>query len=220
LIFKYLKEYKPEVKHRIDLRGAISLLRPKPDFEEFTRLLLNEYGYEVTPNQIIRGRCVEHEIDAVAKKDGETVYVEIKHHVDPHTYTGMGVFLRAKATFDDLVEGFQFGYNDVNFNKALVICNTKISNHARRYAECRGIGHIGWKFPPTKGLGKMIEEKKFYPVTILKGLDGKTEERFGNANIVLLKQLIEIDLEELIEKTRIPKDRLQSLIKKAKKLLK
>src|SRR3990170_5243997 len=61
LIFRYLKEYRPEIGHEIDLKEAISLLRPKPDFEVFVQIMLKEIGYEVTSNRILRGKCVDHE---------------------------------------------------------------------------------------------------------------------------------------------------------------
>ncbi|MFQ6057186.1 MAG: ATP cone domain-containing protein, partial [Methanosarcinales archaeon] len=127
MIFKYIKEYRPEIRHEIDLRKAISLLRPKPDFEVFVQLLLRTMGYDVTPNQILKGKCVEHEIDAVAKNENETILVEVKHHYSHHTYTGLDVCLVAQSRLEDLVEGFKLGHNKINFNKVMIVCNTKFS---------------------------------------------------------------------------------------------
>lgn len=220
MIFDFLKEYKPEIAHRIDLREAISLLRPKPDFELFVFYILREYGYDVLPNQIVSGECIEHEVDAIARKGNETIYVEIKHHLMYHTYTGLGVFLEAWATFEDLKEGFKLGKNNFDFNKVLVICNTKISNHAKQYAECKDIQHIGWKYPPKQSLEQMIEDRKLYPITILKDLDKKSEEKFGDNGIVLLKQLIEYDINELSRITRISKDKIAKYIERAKEIIK
>ena len=219
MIFTYLKEYKPEIKHQIDLREAISMLRPKPDFELFIAFLLKSEGYEVQHNQIIQGKCIDHEIDAIARKGNETVYVEVKHHFNSHTYTGLDVFLQANSTFEDLKEGYKLGKNRINFNKALVVCNTKISKHAKKYAECRGINHIGWKYPEDRGLEKLIEEKKFYPITFLKILDRANEEKFGNNGIVLLKQLVEIDIEKLQRMTRIPRRKLEKFVERAKQII-
>ena len=42
MIFHYLKNYHPKIKHQIDLRKAISLLLPQLDFEQFVRLVLQE----------------------------------------------------------------------------------------------------------------------------------------------------------------------------------
>lgn len=219
MIFSELKEFKPGIRHEIDLRESIALLRPKPDFEQFVALLLREYGYDVESNQIIQGKCVDHEIDAIAKKDDETIYVEVKHHLQPHTYTGVDIFLETKARFDDLIEGFKAGRNVINFNKALVVCNTKISEHARRYSECADIEHIGWKYPPEHGLEEMIKEKKLYPITFLRGLDVVSETKLGDARIILLRQLVETDIDELWKKTVIPKDKLKTFVKKAGEVL-
>lgn len=219
MIFSYLKEFKPAIKHEIDLREAIALLRPKPDFEQFVAMLMREYGYYVETNQIIQGNCVDHEIDAIAKKDSEIVYVEVKHHLQHHTYTGVDVFLETKARFDDLREGYKTGSHKINFNKALVVCNTKISEHARRYSKCADIEHIGWRYPPEHGLEQMIEEKRLYPITLLRGLDSVSEAKLGDAGIILLKQLVETDMEELWKRTRIPRETLKVFVKKAGEVL-
>jgi len=223
MIFSLLKEYRPEVQHRIDLREAISLMRSKPDFERFIQLLLEAEAYKVDPNQIISGRCVEHEIDAIAKKRGEKgdeiIYVEIKHHVQSHTFTGVGVFLEAQATYEDLVEGFEEKKNNYDFNRVMVVTNTKMSEHAERYADCRGISHIGWRDPSERGLEEIVHQYGFYPVTLLKGIDDRTITRLGDAGIVLLKQLAEGDLEKISRDTRIPRNILQQFANKASEIL-
>jgi hypothetical protein len=152
-------------------------------------------------------------------KNNEVIYVEVKHHFQSHTYTGVSVCLETQAVLEDLIEGYKTGVNRINFNKALIVCNTKFSEHALQYASCKGIDCIGWRTPSEKGLEQMIEEKKFYPITFLKDLDRKTEEKFGDAGIVLLKQLVETDIGELWKKTKIPKDKLENLVKKAKEVL-
>lgn len=220
MIFAYMKNYKPEFRYKIDLREAISMLRPKPDFETFVALLLKSQGYEIEQNLIVPGTCVEHEIDVIAKKGDEIVYVEVKHHLNPHTYTGLEVFLQANSTFQDLTDGYRIGINKINFNKVFVVCNTKISEHAKRYAECKGIKYMGWKYPVDAGLEEMIEQMQLYPVTILKDLDHKTKIKLGDAGIVSLKQLLEYDINELKRKTEISKNKLESFIKKAKEILK
>jgi hypothetical protein len=219
MVFEYLKRERPTFKHRIDLRRAISLLRPAPDWERFVQMLLGELGYAVTPNQIVRGRCVEHEIDAVARRGDEIVLVEIKHHYKYHTSTGLDACRVIRATFEDITEGFDLGLNSINCTKAMVVCNTKFSNHARRYAKCRGIDHIGWKAPLEHGLDSIIEEKKFHPITLIRILDRKTEAQLGDKGIVLLRQLTENTISELSKKTRIKHDRLEELVQKAQDIL-
>jgi hypothetical protein len=218
-IFNYVKAYKPEVKNRTDLREAISLLRSKPDFELFVFMLLKEYGYEIQPNQIVNGKCVDHEIDCIAKKGNETILVEAKHHEQYHTYTGVSVFLEVQAELEDLIEGYRFRKNKINFTKALVVCNTKISEHAERYAICRDIGYISWKLPKEKNLEQVIEEGKLYPITILKGLDIQTQDKLVSKGIVLLKQLTELGENEIFRRTRMDREKINILVRKARELL-
>ncbi|NLA38481.1 MAG: YraN family protein, partial [Methanomicrobiales archaeon] len=80
---------RPAVAHRLDLRKALSLIRPKPDFEEYVRILLQEHGYEVETGCILAGHCGEHEVDAIARKGGVTTFVEVKHHRSYHRMTGL-----------------------------------------------------------------------------------------------------------------------------------
>lgn len=219
LIFKFLGKYKPEIKFRIDLRKAISRLRPKPDFEEFIRRVLKEYSYEVEPAQIIRGRCIEHEIDGIVKNGRKTLYLEVKHHLSFHTPTPLEVPLCVWATFEDLKEGFKLGYNNVNFTGAMIVCNTKFSTHARAYALCKGIEVICWNFPSDNGLRELIREKKLYPITILKDLNDEMREKFCDVGIIMLKDLVGTDPKKLSKLTKIKKEKILSLVKKAGKLL-
>ncbi len=220
MIFRYLRKYRPAVRHQIDLREAISLLRPKPDFERFVRTLLEEQGYKVTPNQIVQGRCVEHEIDAIARRNGKNLLVEVKHHFNHHTYTGLDVPRVARATFEDLTEGYDLGLTSIKFTGALIVCNTKFSEHASRYARCRGIDHVGWRAPKDQGLEKIIEEKNLYPITLLKDLSKEEREKIADQGILLLKQLIVQDPIKLSEKTKIPQKRLRELMEKSLLFLK
>jgi hypothetical protein len=219
MIFRQLSRYRPSVKHQIDLRKALSLMNPKPDFERFVQILLREHGYEVTPNRIIRGKCVEHEVDAVARKNGETYIVEVKHHYNHHTPTGLDASRIARAVFEDVTEGFKLGFNNLEIDGAMIVCNTKLSDHAKRYTQCRKIRHIGWSSPPDHSLQDMIEEKKLYPITYLKGLNTVTREKLASAGIILLKQLTARDIGELRRETGIPRETLVSMIKEAKMIL-
>lgn len=219
MIFAYMRKHRPETRHVTDLRTAISMLRPKPDFELFIAQLLREHGYKVKSNRMIQGKCIEHEIDAIAEKGKDVFYVEVKHHYKPHTYTGLDVFLEARATFEDLLDGHKTGANKIKFNKAMVICNTKISEHARRYSKCRKIMHIGWKAPVERGMECLIEEKHLHPITFLRDIDPAHEIKLGDAGIVTLKQLLELSLDELSKKTKISKKTLKGFKLKAQKIL-
>lgn len=219
MIFRKLKKHKPSVKHQIDLRRALSLLRSAPDFEVFVQMLLAEHGYNVTPNRIIRGKCVEHEVDGIVKKDGKTAILEVKHHFYHHTPTNLDVSRISRAVFEDVTEGNDHGFNDLKLDYAMIVCNTKLTDHAKRYADCRGIKHIGWSAPKNHDLQTMIEEKRFYPVTYLRGLRVDSRKRLTSKGIVTLKQLVGENPKQLRRKTGISRDKLELIISKAQQVL-
>jgi hypothetical protein len=219
MVYNRLKRHRPVMKLQIDLRRSLSILRSAPDFERYIQLLLREHGYEVTSNQIIRGRCVEHEVDAVARNDGKTCIVEVKHHYKYHTPTSLDVSRISRAVFEDLTEGYQLGHNKLKIDYALIVSNTKLSEHAKRYADCRGISHISWSSPPNHDLQTMIEEKKVYPVTIVRGLSATTRNKLTSNGIILLKQLTEKNIVELRRQTGISKQKLVPLVDSARAIL-
>lgn len=219
MVFSLLGKYKPSTKAQIDLRRAIALVKSKPDFEQFIQILLSEHNYKVTPNKIIRGKCVEHEIDAIARKDGRTYIVEVKHHYDYHKSSGLDVSRISRAVFEDITEGFELGLNKFNIDSAMIVCNTKLSSHSERYAQCRGIKHICWNHPPESDLQTMIEEKKLYPITYCKGLRKDERDKLSSARIILLKQIIEMSPEEIKRKTSIQRGKISKLIERARIIL-
>jgi hypothetical protein len=216
---RYLRSYKPEVALRRDLRSAICLLRSKPDFELFIHLLMKEVGYEVEGNRILRGKCVENEIDGVLRKNSQTLMLEVKHHLDPHIKTSLDISRQVWATYMDLTEGFKLAYHDVDFTGSLIVCNTKFSDEGKQFADCRGIGNLSWKNPLERGLEVLIEEEKFYPTTLLREVDRQTEAALGDNRIILLKQLLDTDLEKLSIKTGIKKERIERILENASKIV-
>jgi hypothetical protein len=180
-----------------DLRTALGRMISAPDFEEYIRILLRAEGYQVEPNKTIRGHCVTHEIDGVASRDGKLLYLETKHHSSTHTLTDFSVSLAAKAKIDDITRGYHEGLNPYLFDKVLIVCNTRLTEHARRYADCMGIDHLGWKTPDNKGLEAIISEKRIYPVTIIKSLKVGERNRLSEAGVVTLNQLRDANVSKL-----------------------
>jgi Holliday junction resolvase-like predicted endonuclease len=203
LINKYLKLHVKHKPTKKDLRTAIGLMKSAPDYEEFARRLLEAEGYEVQANKVIQGHCVKHEIDGVAAKNGELCYVETKHHSKTHIYTPFIVTLAAKAKFDDIKQGYIEGRNEFNFDKIIIICNTRLSSHANQYAKCMGIDHIGWKTPYEDGVESIISRHDLYPVTILNSLTKKEHQYLSESGIITLNDLFVKEIKPKTSKTRI-----------------
>lgn len=219
MTFRLLRSRKPAVKHLVDLRRGLSLMDSKPEFEVFVQALLAHNGYEVSPNRILPGKCGEHEVDAIAKKDGVTFFVEAKHHVNYHTPTGLDESRIARAILEDVTEGFECGSCDFKVDGAMIVTNTRYSDHARRYGKCRNILQIGWRSPSDLSLQSIIEENNLYPISCIRGLKRATKTKLVNKGIVLMKQLLEETPATLARKTGIPKETLKQLMAKTETIL-
>ena len=215
MILTLLYKHRPAINLLVHLKKALSLMKPAPEFEQFVRILMSNHGYGVTPNRIVRGKCVEHEIDAIAQKGDVTYIVEVKHHSNYHTPTSLDTVRISRAVFEDITEGSELGLNDIKVDKAMVVSNTKFSGQALQYAECRGISHIGWNTPPGHNLPTMIEEKNLYPITWLKGLDAATKRKLLSCGVIFVKELVERNPRELAEETGIEKRVLEKMIENA-----
>ncbi|MFX1403955.1 MAG: ATP cone domain-containing protein, partial [Promethearchaeota archaeon] len=188
-----LETHKEVVEFRRDLRDGLARIGSGFIFEDYVRLLLEEYGYKVSGNVVIQGACVNHEIDSIAERNGETVYVEMKHHSVLERYTPFEVTLAAKAKWDDLQAGCDQGLNDCKFDRVLIVTNTRLTQHAQRYAECVGMEHFGWNSPRGRGIEWFIENKKLYPITILRTMNDEERDQLYSHNILTLRQLVNAD---------------------------
>jgi len=216
LVFALMSKPKPAVKHVFDLKYGISLMEPKPEFEMFVRVVLAQSGFQVTPNTVLRGLCGEHEVDAIATKDGLTHLVEAKHHVNYHALTGLDESRIARAIMEDVADAYRSGATEIKIDRAMIVTNTKYSDHALVYGGCRGILQVGWASPEGFGLKDIVEKYKLYPLSCLRGLDKETRLRLVEAGIVLIKQLLEQDSRYIERKTELPRETVLSIMEKAK----
>lgn len=215
LIFRFMRKNKPSIVHLFDLRKGLSLMASKPEFELFVRVLLSHHGFEVSSNQILKGRCVEHEVDAIARKNGVTYFVEAKHHLSYHALTGLDESRIASAVLEDVSEAFQAGVNDFKIDNALIVTNTRYSEHAIRYGLCKGIMQVGWNYPVNQGLENMIEEKRLHPLSCLRGLNIEDRLRLVDCGLVLIRQLLAEDPRTLASKTGLNFETVKEIMEKA-----
>lgn len=219
ITLKLLEKEVPHVAARYDLKGAIMRLGPAGfEFENLIAELLREYGYKTAVHTFVSTACAEHEIDIIAEKGDKRYMIECKYHNAPGVYTGLKEIMYTKERFDDLVDGYKKGLCQ-KFDQPWLVCNTKFSDDAIRYAACKGILLLGWKYP-KENLKEMLEKKKLYPITVLRKLDSYSQKRLASAGLMFCKDLIQRDISELKNLTRIPTNRLKILIQETKALFK
>lgn len=168
-IYKHIIEFletspQPFNKTRYTLKQAIMDLGPTGyPFEDYVADILKTEEYQTQVRQVLEGKCVSHEVDVIAEKDGQKILVEAKFHNSPGTRSDVHVSLYIKARFDDLKDKY-------NFTQVWIVTNTKVTTDGLQYALCNGIKILSWNYPQTGNLRDMVEKAKLYPITALQSL--------------------------------------------------
>lgn len=155
-------------------------------FEQFCGRLFETMGYTVSYNRFLQGRCVQHEIDIVAERDGRRLFAECKFH-NRATYRNdvkLALYLCARSR--DLLATDEGRHDDF-----WVLSNTTYSEDALAYGECEGLilaGHNTDHYPLTRGL---INEHGLHPVTCLSSLKLAQKRRLLEDDAVLCRDLID-----------------------------
>jgi len=209
----YLRQEDVLVAAKYKLRAAIMELGPAGFFfEEYVAAILREYGYEAKVGQMVRGKCVAHEIDIQAVKGNEHFLVEVKYHNRRGLKSDVQVAMYMYARFLDIAEA---KHKQRNKHSAWLITNTKFTKKAIQYAECMGIQMTGWRYPKKQGLEQLIENKALYPITVLPSANTFIREQFAQANLMFVRDLLAYSPESLVKKFGLYKKAAKQLIKEA-----
>lgn len=226
-IFKKVQEYLyqdlPKAGIRFSLKEAIRNLGPSGfPFEKYIGEIFSRLGFEVQLNQHLPGQCAFYEIDFLAKFDKQLIVGECKYHSLPGSRVDLKVALANYARFLDLQEGpfFKQGSLKTLKPRPMLVTNTKFTSEAIRYAECKKMDLLGWRYPENRGLEYVIESNKFYPITILPSSKGEILQKCGEIHLMLAQDLLTINLSQCAKKTGIPEKKLLALKQEAEILLK
>lgn len=188
--FKLLGREESPAAARYSLRRAVMELGPTGfPFEQFVAEIFRTKGFETTTDFIAKGECAEHEIDIVAWKESELIFVEAKFHNELGIKSDLKIALYIKARWDDLMnqEFEEFGPKK-KMSEGWLITNTKFSESAVKYAKCRNMKLVGWNYPKRGNLQDLIEEAHMHPITCLNSSTPSDEKLLIQAGIVLCKQ--------------------------------
>lgn len=175
----------PYGKTSYSLKESIMKLGPTGyPFEDFIGRILESQGYSTKVRQILSGRCITHEIDVVAEKDGKTAIIEAKFHNSPGVRSEVQVALYSYARFEDVKIRN-------NVQEVWLITNTKTTIDAKTYALCNGMKIISWDYPEGGSLRDLIEQARLHPVTMLTSLSQPQKMTLLENHIVLCKDITE-----------------------------
>ncbi|MBX2828287.1 MAG: restriction endonuclease [Flavobacteriaceae bacterium] len=189
--FSMLKKKKPAYASRYKLKRAIYDLGPTGfPFERFVAAILQYSGYETMMNIFIQGKCITHEVDIVAKKNGKTTLVECKFHGDQGHKSDVKVPLYIHSRYRDILMNFEEDTTEKAPTECWVATNTRFTKDARLYGNCAGLYLLSWDYPKDNGLKDRIDRLGLYPITVSTLLSKREKQFLLSRDVVLCRQLI------------------------------
>lgn len=212
--FELLKteEHMP-VAARYSVKRAVFELGPSGyPFESFLAEVLRANGWSARAEITLMGRCVSHEVDVLAEKQGKRIGIEAKFHNDPGGKTDIKDALYVKARYDDLK---QAPLASSRVDEGWLVTNTRFTQNAIRYARCSNLTLVGWDYPRTRGLLSMIEEGKVHPITCLTTLSAGEKRRLLDSKVVLCKS---VTTSHLLQEYGVKPDHVSHVLNEARLL--
>ncbi len=187
--FGILKKNKSIYASKYKLKKAIYELGPTGfPFENFIGTLMEYSGYEVEVGKIMQGKCVQHEVDVVALKNGQHIVAECKFHNEKSTTCNVKIPLYIHSRYQDIVA--QYKNTPKCPNEGWVVTNTRFTTDALTYGKCAGLYLLSWDHPKDNGLKDRIDRLGLYPITVSTLLTNREKQFLLSRQVVLCRQLL------------------------------
>ncbi len=216
--YRILKKSSRHSAGRYRLKKAIMELGPSGyPFEKFVGRLMESQGYQSTVNVIAHGKCVQHELDVVARNNQEQVMVECKFHSDSKRRCDVKVVLYIHSRFQDMSAAWKKAQPDAGIQYVgMVATNTRFSDDAMQYAKCSGLRLVSWDYPNGNSLKDWIDKSGFHPVTSLSYLKKAEKQTLLEKGVVLCRDIK--DNQPLLKELGIPGSRIKNILSEANQL--
>jgi len=185
LAFSYLRGREQGSAGRYGLRKAIMELGPDGHpFEKLVGEIFTVQGFDVQTGVVLRGKCVQHEIDVIAIKGDRKIMVECKFHHEQEVKSDVKIALYVQARFEDV--------KDIHhFTEVWLVTSTKLTYDAIQYAKCAGMHAVGWSYPKEGSLQHLIERAELHPITCLESVTKEEKRMWLDGGIITCKDIRE-----------------------------
>lgn len=157
IAFKVLRKESKCLAAKYHLKKAIMLLGTSGyPFEKYVGELIRCKNFHVKNNQYLRGHCVNHEVDVVAKRNDKLVIVECKYHNRSNLKCDVKVALYFKARVDNLVK--RISKSSPDHIEGWLVTNTRFTSDALQYGVCAGLHMISWNDPAHGSLKENVNK--------------------------------------------------------------
>lgn len=207
------KKHRPSAA-RYKLKKAIMELGPSGfPFERYVGEILKSNGFNVQVDQIVKGHCVQHEVDVVAEKEDKHFMVECKYHGQGKV-SDVKVPLYIYGRFVDVEREWKKkeGHRD-KFHQGWIFTNTRFTSDAIQYGTCMNLRMVSWDYPEDDCLKNMIDRSGLHPVTCLTTLTKKEKQYLLDQDVVLCKTLCE--RQDILDTMRMTPSRKRKILEEA-----
>jgi hypothetical protein len=216
--FSLLRKTSRPYAAKYKLKKALLELGPTGfPFEKYLAEVLKHEGFSISVGDIMKGQCIPHEVDIVAKKGNKLMIMECKFHANSRRICDVKIPLYFHSRFSDLEK--QWKKNPKSRGKEYkgwIATNTRFSSDAIKYANCVSLNLLGWKTPKKGSLKERIDASGVHPITCLTTLTSKEKKLLLKKMVVLAKDICHD--EKKLQSVGISHVRIKKIIKEAKGL--
>jgi hypothetical protein len=188
--FGLLKSKKSIFASKYKLKKAIYELGPTGfPFERFIAALLKYSGYETSVGVILQGKCVTHEVDVLATKNGQKIVAECKFHSNQGYNCNVKVPMYIHSRYRDILAYYSEEKDTAAPNEGWVVTNTRFTKDAIAYGTCAGLQLLSWDYPKGNSLKQRIDRLGLYPITVSTLLTNREKQFLLSREIVLCREL-------------------------------
>lgn len=189
--FSLLKKKKRYLASKYKLKKAIYELGPTGfPFERFVGAILKYSGFKTEVGKTLQGKCVSHEIDVIAHKNGDTTIIECKFHSSQGLKCNVKVPLYINSRYQDVKDHWNSNpKNGTTLTEGWVVTNTQFTQDAIAYGKCCGLYLLSWDYPKNDSLKDRIDRLGLYPITVSTLLTKREKLFLLERNVVLCREL-------------------------------
>ncbi|MBT8182892.1 MAG: ATPase [Eudoraea sp.] len=190
--YSFLRRKKPVYASKYKLKKAIYELGPTGfPFERFLSSVLKYSGYKTEVGKTVAGKCVSHEVDVVAEKNGSIVIIECKFHGEQGRNCNVKIPLYIYSRYQDIKNTEDNGISNIREpDECWVVTNTRFTKDAIVYGNCTGLYLLSWDYPKGNSIKDRIDRLGLYPITVSTLLTKREKQFLLSRDVVLCRQLL------------------------------
>ena len=216
--FALLRRNSRPIAARYKLKKAIMELGPTGyPFEKFVGEILGYQGFRTKVGVIVKGHCVNHEVDVIADKDEKHFMVECKFHSTQGRHCNVKIPLYIQSRFIDVEKQWRKkDGHDTKFHQGCIFTNTRFTTDAIQYGNCAGLKLVGWDYPKKGSLKERIDVSGLHPITCLTTLYKHEKQKLLSKEKVLCMEIC--NHPQLLNLIGIPEQRHKGILNEAHEL--